>query len=477
MSLTQHREFDKVLIAGIGRSGLAVLDYLLEPTHGTWTALDVITEGPIAPEVRATVADSAFAGKVDFLTFFENTVSGDSELPTELPTYDLCIVSPGIAPSSDFYHLLTEKCSRVISEIEFAFTLRPQSWAAVTGTNGKTTTTALTAHLLRTAGIPAVAVGNIGDAATTAVATQPTGTVFVAEVSSFQLHTVESFRPKACALLNITPDHLNWHGSMEAYTEDKARVFLSMGSGDTVILNADDPLVASYAEKVAQAGSQLVMISTHEQESCKNRPNDFNNEGRLQNIRTSRISRWCEPTELLIKGEHNVSNALAAAELAVAFGAPDDAIRSGLLTFHPIKHRLQLVTTSDGLDWYNDSKATNPDAVLKALSAFPEQPTVLLLGGRNKGSSFEEIAKKVNEMDNVFLVINFGESGTYIDQAFAGSHTEHLCVLTLQEAVDVARERTAVGEAVLLSPGCASFDEFTSFEHRGDEFIRMVSGV
>lgn len=472
MSTTHHADFGRVLIAGVGRSGLAVLTYLLEPTQASWSALDVITEGEISDVVRTAVARSAHAGKVDFLTFFESTVSGDSELPTQLPRYDLCVVSPGIAPSSDFYQLLTEKCSRVISEIEFAYSIRPDTWAAVTGTNGKTTTTALTSHLLQTAGIPAVAVGNIGDAATTAVAVEPAGTVFVAEVSSFQLHTIESFHPKAAALLNITPDHLNWHGSMEAYTQDKVRVFSSIGRGDTAILNSDDPLVASYAEKIKATGARLVMISTNEQSERKE---PAQSGSPLTAPQASHISRWCEPSELLIKGDHNVSNALASAELAAALGASDESIREGLLTFKPIKHRLQIIETQDGREWYNDSKATNPDAVLKALSAFPTQRTVLLLGGRNKGNSFKEIAEMVDSMSNVFLVIAFGESGESIAQDFSSAHTQHIRTATLKEASELARASSLLGEAILLSPGCASFDEFDSFEHRGDEFIRFAN--
>ena len=384
--------------------------------------------------------------------------------------YDLCIASPGIPPHAPILVAARGASGRVISEIEFAFEHSTAPWIAITGTNGKTTTTALTCHLLRAAGINAVAVGNIGPAATAAIE-NPDAEVFVAEVSSFQLALTDRFHPKVAVLLNITPDHLNWHKTLEYYVADKARIFQNLGGEDVAVVDIDDGGAAPFADQLAERNVSVVRVSL-----LRHIAGGATLTSGVLTLETPGGPVRLVPAEdLAIRGSHNVSNALAAAAAAHAMGASASDLQSGLRSFRPLAHRLEPVGTAGGVEWYDDSKATNPDAVFKALDAFGEQPLVVLLGGRNKGSALAPLAREVAA--HARLAILFGEARAEFAAAFDGLPVRAVQAVGLADAIELAAMLSEPGDVVLLSPACASFDEFDSYEHRGDFFRERVLSV
>lgn len=382
--------------------------------------------------------------------------------------YDFCVASPGIPPHSELYRSAFRASGELISEIEFAYRESEIVWAAVTGTNGKTTTTALLTHLLDSSGMPARAVGNIGAPAIEAVDRPSGSTVFVAEVSSFQLAGTRQFHPRVALLLNITPDHIDWHGSEAAYSADKMRIFDNMDGSDTAVVDIDDPGAAAAVPRLMRAGVRVARVSR------TRLPED--GAGLVDGVLTL-SSRHGDiallpAEELLIRGPHNESNALAAAAAAHALGVRTDALIEGLRTFKPIEHRLEPVTVLAGAEWFNDSKATNPDAVSKAIASFGDRPLVLLLGGRNKGSEFHELARQAR--DNVRQAVVFGESKDQLSQAFENAGVPVVVADGMREAVRRAAGVAMAGDAVVLSPACASFDEFDDYEQRGRVFKDLV---
>ena len=382
--------------------------------------------------------------------------------------YDLAIASPGIPPTAPLFVSAKKASGRLVSEIEFAYSRSSQTWVAVTGTNGKTTTSSLIAHLLACGGIPARAVGNIGDVAITAVAEDDGTEVFVAELSSFQLANIDTFRPRVAVLLNLTPDHVNWHGTLDEYAKAKTRVFENLGEGDVAVIDVDDPGSAPYAEKVAARGIDVVAVSRF----VRHAQGATVAGGMLELASRGGTIRLLSEDELLIRGAHNVSNALAAAAAAHSLGVPVRDLQDGLRTFRPIEHRLEPVADVCGVSWFNDSKATNPDAVFKALTAFGDRPLTVLLGGRNKGNDLCPLAVAI--AGRAKAAVLFGEAGEELAEAFLELDVHVVRVAGLPDAVSAAAGLAQSGEAVVLSPACASFDEFTSFEHRGMTFKSLV---
>lgn len=446
------------LVLGMGRSGVAAARYLASCIKTGDARSVTLVDSSDTPALREAASQLAAQG-VEVLLGCER-VEG---------RFDLCVASPGIPPHAPLMLSAMAAAQTVVSEVEFAFTRSAQTWIAITGTNGKTTTTALVAHLLQAAGMPARAVGNIGSPAIAAVAEAPAEEILVAEVSSFQLALTRTFRPRVAVLLNITPDHVNWHGSLEAYAADKAKVFANLRDDDVAVVDCDDAGSAPYAEEVAASGVEVVRVS---------REGTFPGGARVAagwltlETRGGAI-KLVRTSDLLIRGDHNVSNALAAAAAVHALGVSPSAIAEGLRTFEPIEHRLEPIGTYGGVRWFNDSKATNPDAVFKALSAFAEEPLVVLLGGRNKGNDFRPLAEDVAARAKAAVL--FGESAGEFEAAFAGLDIATYRAPGLESAVRVAADIAAPGDAVALSPACASFDEFSDYEARGRAFKRWVA--
>jgi UDP-N-acetylmuramoylalanine--D-glutamate ligase len=454
----------RVLVLGLGRSGEAVARHLAkERDAGAIDAFAVLDEGtgPVIAERAARVATESGAP----VTVDVHAVEGE---------WDLVVASPGIPPHSALMRAARSLGVPVISEIELAYRCSLAPFIAITGTNGKTTTTALVAHLLRGAGIRAEAVGNIGVPAITAVGTAGPDDVLVAEVSSFQLALTHDFRPRIAVLLNVTPDHTDWHGSFAAYEADKARIFANMGPGDVAIIDMDDPGSARWADRVDADGVRVVRVSRTRTHAGGASVQD----GVLLVDTADGPVRLCAVDELGIRGVHNVSNALAAAAAALAMGIAPGDVSEGLRTFMPIEHRLELAGTVAGVDYVNDSKATNPDAVMKALTAFDERRVIVLLGGRNKGNDFSHLAEAVS--DRCSVAVLFGECRDELEAAFDVSAMPPESVVGavgLEDALAAARSRAREGDVVLLSPACASFDEFANYEERGAVFKRLVTGM
>jgi len=446
-----------ILVLGLGASGTAAARYCVDLLGSDVTSVTVVDSADGA-ELRAVAEELTQAGaRVEL---------GSDEVTGR---YDVCIASPGIAPSSAIMRAATECSAHVVSEIEFAYSRSDCPWVAVTGTNGKTTTTALLAHLLDSGGIPAVAVGNIGQPAIEAVAECDSARVLVAEVSSFQLALTATFHPRAAVLLNITPDHIDWHGSVESYAADKARVFDNLTADDVAVVDIDDAGSAPYADVVESRGVPVVRVSR----SNPGRGGASVLEGMLALETRGGLVRLVAPEELRIKGPHNVSNALAAAAAAHELGVAAADLRWGLRTFEPIEHRLEPAGTACGAEWFNDSKATNPDAVLKAIASFDDEELILLLGGKSKGTDFATLASQASQRCSA--VVLFGEARTELASAFEGSTVTLRQAETLAEAVHEACALATPGAAVVLSPACASFDEFENYGERGRTFKALVA--
>ncbi len=384
--------------------------------------------------------------------------------PERLPaTVDLLVLSPGVPPERPLVVAARRRRLPVMAEVELAFRCLDGPLVGITGSNGKSTTTALTGALLAACGYAVEVGGNIGRPLSDCVAGPP-GRWFVAELSSFQLEAVSELRPRAAALLNLSADHLDRHADAGLYGAAKRNLFARQAGADLAVLNADDPAIAT----LATAG----------------RRRWFSRRGRVADgcyldvDRVVEVAPGAEPVELFrraelpLAGEHNLENAMAAALLARAAGAPAERLRAGLAEFRGLPHRMEKVATIDGVDWYNDSKATNLNATAMSLAGFPDGSVHLILGGRHKGGDPAELAAPVaRKVARLYLI---GEAAASFRDAL-GEVAAWEMSGDLATAMDSAGEAARPGEAVVLSPACASFDQFDNFEHRGDEFRRLAN--
>ncbi len=466
----------RVLVLGLGKSGRACADYL-RPLIGTRVESLAVAAG--APSEAALAWAEAARADGARVEFDHEAIEG---------AYDLCIASPGISERSAFYRSAVAASAEVVSEVEFAWreSAADARWVAVTGTNGKTTTTAMIAHLLRAAGLAADAVGNIGDTCIEAVAAGVTD-VYVAETSSYQLASTRDFAPNVAVVLNITPDHLAWHGSLEAYADAKWKVLANLGRvpGAVAVLDAVDDAVrervrALRAQDAAERGFAYVPLGTARglgfdmRAACGSDNAAFvADDGALTVALAGVEHRLCRADELQVRGAHNQANALAAAAAALALGAPAEAVSAHLASFAALEHRIEPCGSVAGVACYNDSKATNVDATLVALTAFLPQRPLVLLGGRDKGTDLAPLVAAC--VEHASAVVCFGEARARFLAAFAGASVPVLEAAGLETALDVALEAAAPGDVVLLSPACASFDEFSCFEERGEAFKALVA--
>jgi UDP-N-acetylmuramoylalanine--D-glutamate ligase len=375
-------------------------------------------------------------------------------------------VSPGVPLDAPALAGARRRAVPIIGELELGWRATEATTVAITGTNGKTTTTALTGALL-TGEAPAVLVaGNIGTPLSAHTAGFPADGVLVCEVSSFQLETIERFRPRIAAVLNVTPDHLDRHGSFEAYLDAKARIFLNQTAADTAVLNADDPATRRLA---ARTGAAVVWFSRTGVLDAGVFVRDGSIVARLDGHETT----VCPLSEITLRGAHNVENVLAATACALCLGVSPAAARRVIGGFRAVAHRIELVRAVDGVDYYNDSKGTNVDSTLKALESFAE-PIVLIAGGKGKGQDFGPLAAAAR--GRVRHAILLGEDAPRIEAALAPV-IPVVRAASMAAAVTTARSLARPGDVVLLSPACASFDMFDNFEHRGDVFKDLVSGL
>jgi UDP-N-acetylmuramoylalanine--D-glutamate ligase len=350
----------------------------------------------------------------------------------------------------------------VWSEIEFASRFLSGRLIAVTGSNGKTTTTSLIAHILENTNIPTIVAGNIGTPLISRVTESSDATVTVAEVSSFQLELIDKFRPNIALLLNITPDHLDRHTSLEVYGRAKARIFENQVESDAAILNADDEGAAQYAP----SRPRVFWFSRTKRVARGIFLRDAEIVLRDDGAETILLRRG----DIGLRGEHNVENILAAAGAASLAGVGPSAIASGVKSFAGVEHRLEFVAEINGVSYYNDSKATNVDATLKALDAFPGN-LIVILGGKDKGGDFTLLREPLRHRAKLALLI--GAAAEKIASQIQGVIPME-SVGTIEKAIARAAEFAKAGDTVLLAPACASFDQFHNFEHRGRVFKQRV---
>jgi UDP-N-acetylmuramoylalanine--D-glutamate ligase len=392
---------------------------------------------------------------------FEYEVGNHSE---KVFNCDLMVVSPGVPSDAKVIVAAREKKIKVVGEIELASAFCKGNIIAITGTNGKTTTTSLCGHLLKTCGARTYVAGNIGDAFSE-VALDVKENEFVAlEVSSFQLDMIDEFKPKIAAILNITPDHLNrYENKFENYIYSKFRIFKNQDDSDYLLLNKDDKTISKF---VSPHESHDFYFSLNEKlmNGCfrLNEKVIFNKNGKS--------GFECEIADIFIPGEHNVSNAMSAISALKIFNFDNEKIIEGLRTFKGVEHRLEFVRELEGVKYINDSKATNVDSVWYALRSFKE-PIFLILGGQDKGNDYNQIKELV--LENVKKIFAIGSSA---DKVFNFFHHDVKVEIkkSLQDAVLSANNEAREGEIVLLSPACASFDQFDNYEHRGRVFKESV---
>ena len=465
----------RMLVLGLGKSGEAACRYCEGLLGGR--VEDITVAGGDSSAGSLAFADGHGSPQARF--YFDSTeVEG---------RFDLCIASPGISQFDDFYLNAQKASTEVISEVEFAWRESAQDalWVAVTGTNGKSTTTALAAHILAASGRKAVAVGNIGDTCLDAVAAGKAD-IYVAEVSSYQLASTKYFAPNVAVLLNITPDHLAWHKSHEAYVAAKTKVFdnLACNPGAVAVLDATDAearrIVRGFkARPREERGFDYIPLGAaagldvNMQEACGSENGAYLRDGRLCLSFKGRDLCFGPVDGLQIKGRHNAANALAAATAAAVLGVPEAAIADALKSFAPLEHRIEPCGAIAGVACYNDSKATNVDATLQALCAFGDTRPIVLLGGYDKGTGLEGLVRGAEE--HCKAVVCFGAAGPRFLDAFKGAQVPSFPAAGLEDALDVALEHAQAGDVVILSPACSSFDEFDDFEHRGTVFKDLVA--
>lgn len=465
----------RVLILGLGVSGKAARSYCEKLLGGRISELAVL-QGTADAGYTLEVQTGQSASQSSTLKY--------ESLDEIAESFDLCIASPGISQFSALYEHAQSISHEIISEVEFAWreSAADSRWIAITGTNGKTTTTALCAHLLQGCGMRAAAVGNIGDACIEAVASGVLD-VYVAEVSSYQLASTNTFAPDCAVLLNITPDHLSWHKSFEAYVAAKGKIFdnLRACTQQYAVLDATNEIVRGFVRTLRDEGRcAYVPVGTSEglqgdmRAACGSANAAFVREdGMLVVALDGHEYELVHANELLIEGPHNVSNALMASAAALCMHAPVEDLRTGLRNFAPLEHRLEPCGDVAGVACYNDSKATNVDAVLVALHAFEAKHPLILLGGDDKGTDLAELAALAAQTCKA--AICFGAAGPRFADAIAQTALPYSLVGTMEEALDVALAQAHAGDTILLSPACASFDEFDNFEHRGRVFKDLVA--
>jgi UDP-N-acetylmuramoylalanine--D-glutamate ligase len=389
---------------------------------------------------------------------------------TPLAQAEVLVVSPGVPPTAILVAEADRRGIPVVSEVEVAFQASPAPWVAITGTNGKSTTTALTGELLARAGHRPWVAGNIGNALSEGIEDVAEDGIVVAEISSFQLERTVTFRPRVAALLNLSPDHLDRYAGYDEYVEAKARIFNFQTADDFAVLNADDADVMRLAER-----GQARLLTFSRAGSVMS--GAFADAGGVWTARGGDSTALLQAGEIRLPGPHNLENALAAIAMLLALGVLDDddsraVVAAGLREFPGLEHRLEFCGEVNGRRFYNDSKATNVASMRQALLALP-RPLTIIAGGRDKHGDFPGVARLVEE--RVDLVILIGEASDVIAGAWPRIRKQR--AKNLADAIEKAYQGTPEGGAIALSPGCASYDMFRDYEERGRRFKAAVQSL
>ncbi len=439
----------KALVFGTGLSGIAAADLLSE--NQIEVALydeKQVEEEKLRERLKHKLVE-IYTGK----------------LPKEVKDrIDSVILSPGVPLDSPLVEELRASGKNILGEVELAYQFAKGDVLAITGTNGKTTTTALLGEIMKGFQKEVFVVGNIGNPYTSAAEQMTENSVTVAEVSSFQLETIKTFRPRVSAILNVTPDHLNRHHTMEAYWAAKAAITRNQRAEDTCILNYEDPYTRSLAEKIP---ARVVFFSSRRVLE----DGIYLKDGKIFVGQEA----FCETEDLQILGTHNYENVMAAVGMAIAYGVPKEMVKKAVLAFGGVEHRIEYVTEKNKVAYYNDSKGTNPDAAIKGIQAM-NRPTVLIGGGYDKDSHYKEWIESFQ--GKVRKLVLVGDTKEKIaKEAEACGFFEYVFADTFQEAVALAAGLAQEGDAVLLSPACASWDMFPNYEARGETFKELVRAL
>lgn len=439
-------ENKKVLVVGLGKSGRAAYDLL--------------------KEMKARV--SLYDGKKDMDVSGYDAPVYLGEIPKdELGSFACAVFSPGVPLDIPLANELREAGIPLIGEIELAYIMEKGVVAGITGTNGKTTTTTLVGEIMRAHNEKTFVVGNIGNPYTKEVGKTSSQSVTVAEISSFQLETIDTFRPMVSAILNITPDHLNRHKTMEEYIRVKLSITKNQTKEDLCVLNYEDEVLRENAVNLPCEVAFFSSRQKVEKGLYQNEKHDI--------VDAETGESLMNMSECNLPGDHNCENIMAAILITKKLGVPMDTILSVVKSFHAVEHRVEFVANVNGVDYYNDSKGTNPDAAIKGIQSM-SRPTVLIGGGYDKGGEFDEWIDSFG--GNVKKLLLLGATKEKIaETAKVHGFTEYEFSESLEEAVKRAAEIACDGDAVLLSPACASWDMFDSYEQRGTLFKEYVRNL
>lgn len=444
----------KVLVFGSGISGIGAVKLLED--HGAEVILydgndkldKVAMKEQLGNGVKAEIILGAFPEKL-------------------IDTLDIAVLSPGVPTDLPVVNAMRDKKVAVIGEVELAYAFGKGDVLAITGTNGKTTTTTLLGEIMKAYKEHTYVVGNIGNPYTVAARQMEEDAVAVAEMSSFQLESIVTFRPKVSAILNFTPDHLNRHHTMEAYVNAKKNIAKNQTAEDYCILNYEDERTREFGEHI---DAQVIYFSSRQ----KLEKGIYLDNGNMIYKNPEEVL-VCNVDELQLLGMHNYENYMAAVAMAAVYGVPMDIIRKVIRAFKGVEHRIEYVTEKNGVVYYNDSKGTNPDAAIKGIQAMNRR-TVLLGGGYDKGSEFTEWINAFDGKVKKLILIGATKEKIAADAEKCGFH-DYVFADTFEEAVLLAAKTAESGEAVLLSPACASWGMFPNYEVRGDEFKRIVNSL
>ncbi len=441
----------RVLVVGLARTGVATALFCAA-RNAKVTATETRTEsalGDVPAKLREAGVTLELGGHTE-KTFLAQ---------------DLIIPSPGVPADDPFLMAARSKKITIWSEIELAYRFLEGRLIGITGSNGKTTTTTLVHHILANSGVEAILAGNVGTALISVVEQTNARTVAAVELSSFQLELIERFRPDIGVMLNLTPDHLDRHKTMEAYAKAKARLFENQTELDAAVLNADDAPTVGYTPKKPQVFWFSRKQAVEQGAYVKGEDIVVTHKGGEDFV--------MKVQEIPLAGAHNLENVLAAVIAARLAGVDAASIGKAVKTFAGVEHRLEFVAEIGGVKYYNDSKATNVDATLKALDAFPGR-ILIILGGKDKGSDYTVLQKPLRE--KAILALLIGAASDKIEKQIAGSVAIERAE-TIERAVDIASHAAQAGDTVVLAPACASFDQFQSYEHRGRAFKKLVRQI
>ena len=438
---------EKVLVIGAARSGLAGAEFLAKQGN------------------EVVLTDMKQAVQVDNLAELGVSFVWGEQPDVEAIKPDYIVMSPGVPLTIPPVKYAKEHGIPVIGELELAYRNCKAPFAAITGTNGKTTTTTLIGELMKKTGRQVFVGGNIGVPIITYADKLQEEDIVVAEVSSFQLETVESFCPHLALMINLTPDHLDRHGDMAGYLAAKARIFENQKESDYLVLNYDDEALRELAPQ--SRGKVIFFSQKHKLEEGV-----YLDGSQVMLALNGESLFICNADEIAIKGKHNLENAMGAIVFAYLSGVRAEDIRDVLMTFQGVEHRLEPVRTLNEVLYINDSKGTNPDSTIKAIEAY-DRPIVIILGGKNKGVPFTELAGLVKE--RVKKAVLVGQAKEELAEALdAADFNDYVRTESFEEAVTKAAELAEPGDIVLLSPACTSWDMFSSFEERGRLFKKLV---